>query len=184
MERIDLLSPLLVAKFMQLSSRQEPENVRLSRVPHIVPAEQLTGEDEEETALLRQMLEKAKLYALSFSWCDSIINSYFGGGVGKIIAIFLFNISTERADVDPWMWIIVGDIPSAYLPLEDCNSPMSVFDTYVDGMQRWANLARKGQNGTALEGIPPVNVPATPEWAEQIQSRLRLLNELAKPFFE
>ena len=102
---------------MQRSSRQEPENVR-SRVPHIVPAEELTGEDEEETALLRQMLEEAKRYALSFSWCDSIISSYFGGGVGKIMAVFLFNISTRRA-----------------------------------------------------------------EWAEQIESRLRLLNELAKPFF-
>lgn len=161
----------------------QPTPDRVSCVPRIVRADQLAGEDEEDTALLREMLENARRYALSFSWCDSIISEYFGGGIGKIMAVFLFNISTKRSDVDPWMWIIVGDIPSAYLPLEDCESPMKVFETYTDGMQRWANLAKDSKTGTADEGIPPVNVPSTPEWAEQIQTRLRLLNELAKPFF-
>jgi hypothetical protein len=167
---------------MQLPPERQPD--RVSRVRHIIVAEQLAGDDEEETALLRQMLEDAKRYALSFSWCDSIISAYFGGGIGKIIAVFLFNISTKRTDVDPWMWIIVGDIPSSYLPLEDCDSPMRVFETYVEGMQRWADLARNQKTGTAEEGIPPVNVPATPEWAEQIQKRLQFLNELAKPYFD
>ncbi len=162
----------------------DSENKRISSVPHIAPVEQMAGEDDEETALLRQMLGEAKSYALSFSWCDAIEDSYFGGGIGKIIAIFLFNISTQRPDVDPWMWIIVGDIPPAYLPLEDCRSPKEVFDTYVDGMRKWAGLARKGQPGATAEGVPPVNVPATPEWAEQLESRLRLLTEFAGAFFE
>jgi hypothetical protein len=162
----------------------QPTPDRVSRIPRIVRADQLAGEDEEDTALLRLMLENARSYALSFSWCDSIISEYFGGGIGKIMAVFLFNISTKRSDVDPWMWIIVGDIPSAYLPLEDCESPAKVFEIYTDGMQQWANLARDSKTGTAEEGIPPVNVPATPEWADQLQKRLQLLNELVKPYFE
>jgi hypothetical protein len=40
------------------------------------------------------------------------------------------------------------------------------------------------ETGTATEGIPPVNVPATPEWADQIQMRIQLFNELARPCFE
>jgi mono/diheme cytochrome c family protein len=82
------------------------------------------------------------------------------------------------------MWIVVGDIPSSYLPLEDCKSPLEVFETYVDGMTRWTRLARKGQTGTADEGIPPVNVPPTPEWAEKLKSRLQALKEVVRPFFE
>jgi hypothetical protein len=159
-------------------------NDRISTVPHIAPVEQMAGEDEEETALLRQMLQEAKSYALSFTWCDAIADCYFGGGIGKIIAIFLFKISTRRPEVDPWIWIIVGDIPPAYLPLEDCGSPKVAFDTYVDGMGRWAKLARQGQTDTTADDVPPVNVPATPEWAEQLEGRLRLLNEIASPFFE
>jgi len=169
---------------MQSPFVPDSEKKRISSVPHVVPAELIAGEDDEETALLRQMLEAAKTYTLSFSWCDAIIDSYFGGGIGKIIAIFLFNISTKRVDVDHWVWIIVGDIPPAYLPLEDCKSPKQVFEMYIEGMGKWAKLAREGRTGTATEGIPPVNIPATPEWANRIESRLRMLNEIALPYFE
>jgi hypothetical protein len=141
---------------MQSPSAPDSENARIFSIPHIVPVEKMAGEDDEETLLLRQMLEEARRYALSFSWCDAIIDSYFGGGIGKIIAIFLFKISTTRADVDHWMWIIVGDLPPAYLPLEDCKSPKSVFEMYVHGMGRWAKLARQGRTGNTDD--PDVNL--------------------------
>jgi hypothetical protein len=95
---------------MDSPSQQDSVNAGAVSVPHVVPADQIAGDDDEETALLRQMLEEAKAYIISFSWCDSIHTSYFGGGIGKIFAIFLFNISTTRVDVDPWIWIIVGDM--------------------------------------------------------------------------
>ena len=58
-------------------------------VPNVVRAERIAGDDDEDTALLQQMLEAAKNYILSFYWCQSILGSYFAGGVGKIVAIFL-----------------------------------------------------------------------------------------------
>jgi hypothetical protein len=33
------------------------------------------------------MLVEARNYILSFPWCESILGSYFAGGVGKIFAI-------------------------------------------------------------------------------------------------
>jgi hypothetical protein len=62
-------------------------------IPGVIPVDRMTGEGDEDTALLREMFADAKNYVLSFSWCGSIVNSYFAGGVGKIFAIFLFNIS-------------------------------------------------------------------------------------------
>jgi len=144
----------------------------------------MAGDDDEDTAQLRQMLEEAKNYVMSFSWCESVLRSYFAGGVGKIFAIFLFNISPARADVDPWMWIVVEDIPPAYLPLEDCKSGREVFETYIDGMMRWVDLAREGREGAPEDWVPTVNVPATPEWAETLDDRLRSLTRLVKPMFE
>lgn len=121
----------------------------------------------------------------SFSWCEGILESYFGGGVGSIFAVFFFHIRTGRADVDPWIWIVVGDIPSAYLPLSDCETPAQVFRTYVDGMSRWVEFARKGQPGDATPpDVPPVDVPPTPEWAERLSQRLHGLTLIVKPFFE
>src|SRR6476469_6693831 len=71
-------------------------------VPDVVPVEQMSGDDDEDTALLRGMFVQATSYIQSFSWCDSISSSYFAGGVGKVFAIFLLKINSSRRDVDPW----------------------------------------------------------------------------------
>jgi hypothetical protein len=153
-------------------------------VPDVVPVEQMTGDDEEDIALLRQMFVQATSYIQSFSWCDSVISAYFAGGVGKVFAIFLFKINSSRDDVDPWEWIFVGDIPSAYLPLEDAPSKMAAFENYLDGMRRWVAAAREGRDPQPADRCPPVNVPPTPEWAETLDNRLRTLSDVIRPFFE
>jgi hypothetical protein len=130
------------------------------------------------------MSEYAAKYLSSFPWCDSILNSYFGGGVGGIFAIFFIQIRPSHPNVDPWIWVIVGDIPPAYLPVSDCRSPAEAFRTYIRGMARWVELARLGQAGTSDQGVPPVDVPATPEWAERLDQKLRGLILAVKPFFE
>jgi hypothetical protein len=104
-------------------------------VQDVVPVERMTGDDDEDTALLGEMLGQATKYIQSFSWCDSVVSAYFAAGVGNIFAIFLFRIASRHADVDPWEWIFVGDVPSAYLPLQDANSKMQAFDTYIEGMK-------------------------------------------------
>jgi hypothetical protein len=109
-----------------------PEIDDVIPVPNVVPVAQMRGDDDEDTQFLREMLEQAKNYIQSFSWCDSIVSSYFAGGVGKAFAIFLFKINSSRRDVDPWEWVFVGDIPRAYLPLEDATSKMAAFETYIE----------------------------------------------------
>jgi hypothetical protein len=150
-----------------------------------VPSANIAGDDEEDTALLRTMSEEAKAYICSFSWCKNALDSYFGGGVGGIFAVFLFHIRPGRSDVDPWIWIVVGDIPPAYLPLSDCKSPADVFRSYVRGMRRWIEFARDGRpDAPPARDIPPVNVPRTPEWAEKLNQKLHGLILLVEPFFE
>jgi hypothetical protein len=150
----------------------------------LAPAADISGEDEQDTVLLRTMSGDAQAYISSFSWCGTILSSFFGGGVGGIFAVFLFHIHPSRPGIDPWIWVVVGDIPSAYLPVADCQSPAEVFRTYIQGMSKWVELARLGHTGTPDQGVPPVNVPATPEWAEKINQRLNGLTLAVKPFFE
>jgi hypothetical protein len=150
---------------MPSPSENRRKNNEIVPVPDVVPVELMAGEDDTDTSLLQLMLEDARKYVLAFPWCESIVRSYFAGGVGEIFAVFLFNIFPARSDVGQWMWVVVGDIPSAYLPLEDCKSRREVFETYIDGMERWIELARERRGGTVEDGVPPVNVPATPEWA-------------------
>ena len=51
-------------------------------------------------------------------------------------------------------------------------------------MSKWVELAREGRSGTADDGVPPVNVPATPVWAERLEQRLHSLRLVAQPFFD
>jgi len=149
----------------------------------LVPVANIAGDDEEDTRLLRAMAEEARTYIASFSWCKQIDDGYFGGGVGGIFAVFLFHIRPVRPGVDPWMWVVVGDIPSAYLPISDASSPREVFENYIAGMNRWVERARKGDTkGATAADVPPVNVPPTPEWAEKLKTRLATLEEVIGPF--
>jgi hypothetical protein len=151
----------------------------------LTPARSIEGDDDQDTTLLRKMFGDATEYISSLSWCEDILDSYFGGGVGGIFAIFFFHIRSRRSDVDPWIWIVVGDIPPAYLPLSDCESPAQVFRTYVHGMSRWVEFARKGELGAVSPlDVPPVNLPPTPEWAERVNQKLYGLTLAVKPFFE
>lgn len=151
---------------------------------NLIEAAKVRGDDEFDTSLLRTMSENARRYISAFSWCETILASYFGGGVGGIFAVFFFHIQPSRPDIDAWIWVMVGDIPPAYLPLTDCKSPAEAFRTYIHGMTKWVELARKGQQGTAQQGVPPVSIPATPEWARRVNQQLYGLTLAVKPFFD
>jgi len=165
----------MTAEKVELSGRQIATK--------LIPIENIAGDDQEDTRLLRQMALDARDYLASFSWCREIYESYFGGGVGGIFAVFLFHIHPANPEVDPWIWIVVGDIPSAYLPLSDAGSPHEVFEKYIDGMRRWIKAACNGdQKAATSPDVPPMNLPATPEWAERLKGRLDGISEIS-PFF-
>lgn len=150
----------------------------------LVPSDRVSGDDATDTELLREMAIRATRYIESFSWCETVLDSYFGGGFGGIFAVFFFHILPNRSDVDPWIWVMVGDVPPAYLQLSDSASPAQAFRNYFRGMSKWVELARKGETGTAEQGVPQVNVPATPEWAEKLNQKLHGLALCIKPIFE
>jgi len=145
-------------------------HVDLSKV---VPTDELRGEDDEETILLQGMLTDAKDYLRSFAWCDGLKSSYFGLGVGGVVAVFLFRIEHSKDDVDDWVWVVVGDIPSAYMTCEDAPNPACALDGYIGAMREWAEAAIQGN---PVDDLIPVNVPATPEWGKNLASRLDFLD--------
>jgi hypothetical protein len=124
------------------------------------------------------MAERAENFLKSFSWCLAIRESFFGAGIGKIIAVFLFRIAPVRPDVNEWLWVIVGDLPPAYLVTDRCKNPSEAVEGYIEEMSKWVEGARHGR---ASANVIPVNVPPTPEWAENLHSRLETLKTTILP---
>lgn len=149
-------------------------------VKGIVPIEKMFGGDEEDTKLLLAMASEATAYISSFAWCKAIRESYFGDGYGGVVAVFFFHIEPSRLEVDEWLWVVVGDVPPAFLVIDDCKTPSQALEGYIDEMSKWVKLAKQGRSSS---NVIPVNVPATLENAELLDGRLRVLRETFVPAF-
>ena len=138
-------------------------------VSGVVPASEMRGENEVETVRLRRMEEQARAFLTAFKWCGRIREFYFGDGIGGIFAIFLARIEPWGHGVDEYMWVVVGDLPPAYLVVDDCRTPKAALRGYIGEMRKWIAVAE--ENGDPANVIP-VNAPATPEGAKALRSRL------------
>ena len=144
----------------------------------VVQTSDMTGEDEEERELLNQMLEEASDYLTSFAWCEAITESYVGIAIGGVVAVFLFRIRPARTDVDEWLWVIVGDLPTAYITTVGIPDPPSALKAYITEMRRWVNAVTSGR---PVSELIPVDVAPTPENAELLAKRLRFLEDRILP---
>lgn len=139
----------------------------------VTPITQLDGEDEEEGLLLAQLVKAAETYVSSFEWCGGIQEEYAGITVAGVIGVFLMQIAPTQPEVDEWLWVIVGDVPPAYITLDDCPNAATALDGYIGAMQEWVDAAKEGRS---VDELIPVNAPATPAYAEMLGSRLQFLD--------
>lgn len=150
-------------------------------VKGVIPIDQIFGDDEEDIKLLLVMASEAQTYIQSFSWCKSIRETYFGNGFGGVVAVFFFRIEPYRKGLDEWLWVVVGDVPPAYLVIDDCKTPSQALEGYIEEMSKWVKLAKQGRSS---KKVIPVNIPSTPENASQLEGRLKFLGEVIVPAFQ
>ena len=121
-----------------------------------------------------QLHEEARGYLSSFKWCVDILDEYAGILYAGIVGVFLFRIVPAREDVDEWIWVVVGDLPPAYLTCDQCPNPASALDGYIGAMSEWVSAV---ENGESVAALIPVNVKSTLENADKIKTRLNFLDE-------
>jgi hypothetical protein len=150
-------------------------NIDFSKV---VSATQMAGDTENDTELLKEMLREAEAYLSAFDWCETIRESYFGLGVGSIVAVFLFRIIPRSEGVDEWLWVVVGDLPPAYLVTDDNPTPVSALEAYIEEMNAWVVAVNDGRSvGQQI----PLDVSPTRENSEQLKRRLTFLTTKVIP---
>jgi hypothetical protein len=148
----------------------------------VVPVSEMTGYDAEETDLLKDQLARAKAYLTAFKWCHGIKEAYFGDGVGKIVAAFLFRIDSPP-DVDEWIWVVTGDIPSVYMDTYETSTPALALDCYCFLMEEWVAAVR-GEGDLSLDEVYPVDAPATPGNADALERRIEFIRTEIIPKME
>jgi hypothetical protein len=139
---------------------------------NLVPVSELKGDSPTDTKMLKGMYSEASRFLTSFKWCGGIRRGWFGQGVGGVVAVFLFEIEPSKPDVDDTLWVVVGDLPPAYLVIDDSPTPKAALATYVAEAKRWVAAVRSQSD---LADCIPVNVPPTSENASRLERRLEFL---------
>lgn len=127
---------------------------------------------------LNEALDEAREYIKFYDWVSAIKTEFLGVGVDGILYLFLFEIITANADADSWIWVIVGDVPPAYITCEDAKSPYEAIDAYIGAMEEWVQAA---QAGKSVADLIPVDVPATSGNAAILDRRLKFIDERILP---
>jgi hypothetical protein len=122
-------------------------------------------------------LNDARAYATGFKWCHGISESYFGFGVGGVVAVFLFRIE-PTSGTDEWLWVVVGDLPSAYLVTDQSRNGKEALRVYCNLMEEWITATRgKG----CMEDAFPVATDPSPENIAMLESRVEFLKREVLP---
>jgi hypothetical protein len=132
----------------------------------------MTGDSEEDTELLRQMAATATDYINGFSWCPPVSAMHLAYGIGGVIALFLVRFERKIAQTDDKLWIVVGDLPDAYLVVETEDNPRDAIERYCLLMDEWINEVLGSGN---FADVFPVDAEQTPENAELLRQRLDVI---------
>lgn len=133
----------------------------------------LNALESDEFHLLSGMLIEAKSYICGFNWCRKLKKAYFGCGIGGIFSIFLMDIDNASSPSDNLLWVIVGDIPPAYLVADDGpQNPREVLAEYISLMREWVFAV---ENSKGIDDLIPVNVEPTLDNAMKLKGRLDYL---------
>lgn len=116
----------------------------------------------------------AKHEITDYSWCLGVTETYIGMFYPGIVGVFLFKIIPQNKQVDEYIWVVVGDIPPLYITCENAPNAACALDGYIGAMMTWVDAAKSGKD---LDGLPPVNVPSTPENAKKLQLKLDFLEK-------
>jgi hypothetical protein len=144
----------------------------------MTPVESIEGESAVDTKLLREMATEAFTFITQMEWCERVDHQYLAYGVGGVVAVFLLQITPSSVDVDTCLWVIVGDLPPAYIVVDDNPTAADALDAYCSEMKAWTGAVELGES---VDDLISVNVPPTREYAEQLNGRLEFLRSRILP---
>jgi len=139
----------------------------------MIPISELGLSTLENIREVITLSEEAQRYLNAMPWCRTIIDGWLSKAWGYILGVFYFHFTPSSPGLPDIVWIIVGDIPPAYLSVDYGSSAEEVVAGYVSEMQEW--IDRVMNDLPIDETVIPVNVPAEKCWAEKLQTRLNLI---------
>jgi hypothetical protein len=132
----------------------------------MIPADRIQNREVAEYAA------EAAQFLASHHWCRSVVSTHLAWAVAGVLGVFLCRLVPARAEVDDTLWVVVGDLPPAYLVCDDASDWREALDAYIYEMEQWVVAVR---SGSSLDDVIPVKVDPTVEHADMLDSRLAFI---------
>lgn len=129
-------------------------------------------EDHSITDELAKFIKEAQSYILGQSWCLEVENGWLAEEWEGILSVFLFKIKPLNKNVDEYVWIVVGDIPPAYIDIKSAITSSEVLSAYCYIMKDWVETVLSGES---VEDCFPINVAPGEKYAQMLLSRIRFI---------
>jgi len=109
------------------------------------------GEGFESRDDYDQLVATARSFLASRPWCRGIKRIWFVRGF-KYLSVFYCEIEHTPAQ-PPDVWVIVGDVPPAYMPTKACGNGVEAVLGYVGAL---SEVIENFNDGKTLEGCIPI----------------------------
>ena len=105
-------------------------------------------------------------------WCGRVLRVTPAFAFAGVLGVFRCSLIPSDPAADVMVWVVVGDLPPAYLAHEPGDSWQDALRGYVEELGAWVAAVR---GGAPVDDLIPVNVPPTPEYADMLASRLEFI---------
>lgn len=127
---------------------------------------------------IEKLAEMATEYLKAQTWCEQILKQFYCATWNDLFGIFYFEIAPSTINVDKNVWIVVGDVPPAYIDIESAQNECEVIESYIYIMRNWVDAVENNGN---IANCFPINVPPTREFSEMLKIRLTLIEDEILP---
>jgi hypothetical protein len=107
-------------------------------------------------------------------WCGQVHDVQLAFAIAGVLAVVRVDLEPLTARAEPRVWVIAGDLPSAYIVYEEGDTWQDALRGYVYEMRRWGEAA---QRGAPVDDLIPVNVAPSPEHVGMLLSRLTFIEQ-------
>ena len=120
----------------------------------------IQGDSPEDTTALSSMAKRAAEYLTKFHWCPPVAELRLQAGIGGVVAVFQAILERKIDESDDRLWVVVGDLPPAYLVVNsDDESAATVLETYCGLMEDWVDAVKTP--GASFDSVFPVEAERT-----------------------
>jgi hypothetical protein len=137
-----------------------------------------TAQTPQEVDGLLELARTAQSYVRSFAWCPPLLATYLAFGVSGVIGLFQVHFEQTIQKTDDRLWVIVGDLPSAYLVVNESDLPRDALENYCLLMDEWVDAVRDKSN---FETVFPISSARTLENAGLLMSRIGFIRSQIVP---